>query len=129
MAIEIDWYFEGRILQVTTSGVLTSDEMAEADTQIVQYLETVTVPLMHVLIDNHDEIANPGIRSYAQLKCARHPKIGWVVSYGSSNKLLLTIGSISAQILRLRYRHVATLDAALALLQERDVTLPDLQQL
>lgn len=129
MTIEMNWLVEGRIVDETITGQITSDDIREQDERTLAYLAQTDDHLMHMIVDFSAVSDIPGLGSFSGVDWLRHKNLGWVVVYGMDNKLVEFVSSMVLKVTRVRYRFVESRADALAFLQEVDVTLPDLSAL
>ncbi len=118
--------------------------MSERNGLILDLIESEgEPPMVHTLIDHAnrytpDELVHQPkkLKYYADLgneevrqRLLTHPMMGWVISVATPNVALKLAGVVSSQQRNYRWHSAATLEEALAFLQERDSTLPNLSAL
>ena len=128
MPVEITWLVEDRVLYVKSVDAVTVDELFAADEQILGELNRVDTPKLHVLLDDVEQTSQPGLREYNKLQSIRHPKIGWVIEFGTNNKMILFVSSAIVQMFRIPYRVVQTREEAIAMLYKADPSLPRIHE-
>ena len=128
MPVEITWLVADRVLYVKSIDVVTVKELFEADDQILAALDRTPSPKLHILLDDVEQTAQPGLLEYNKLKSIRHPKIGWVFEFGTNNKMILFVSAAIVQMFRIPYRVVQTREEAIGMLYKADPTLPAIHE-
>jgi hypothetical protein len=129
MPIETRWYLENRVTYSCFSGEIILADLQAMDNWLVACMDASPALIVHHILDLQNITQPASARQAMQLKAPRHPRVGWTITIGSTQDAIvrfLTALVISAA--RIRYRDVATFEAALTLLQSLDPNLPDLQQ-
>ena len=137
---EIRWFLKGKI--VYSPGTPDAALISQRNRKVLEMIEAEGEgPLVHSLIDHIHSYGEPELTpqprtmSYyidlndkeVQDRLIAHPMLGWVISIATPGAALKMAGTVISQQKNYRWRSVADVDAALALLQEMDSTLPDLQ--
>jgi hypothetical protein len=129
MPVKLSWYLEDRVVLVKFLGMVTVDELVDASYMGVSYIEQSIAPYVHFVHDASELIQLPRqiqpIIKAAQVSFS-HPRVGWIVAYQVPDRLTSFTGNLVSQVFRVRYRIFDTKPQALAFLQTRDATLPDL---
>src|SRR5262245_12588585 len=117
MPFQMSWQVENRVVMIDISGILTLDEMAQIDRQmLVMIPEGYKPPLqVHVLVDMRDMTRMPNSiwdinRTLTHFK---EPGLGWTVLI-STNRLFQAIFKFVCQTGRLRCGIENTLENAMA---------------
>ncbi len=128
MPYNVEWLMKDRIFEIHASGVVTLEEMEAYSSTIISMLEQSPYPLIHAIADDAHVESFPRLALFSKIPWLRHPKMGWLVSYGIDQPVARFVGHTAGQITRLRLRLVKDYDEAIEFLQYVDVTLPDLNQ-
>lgn len=132
MPIEITWLVEGRVLYDRITGSPALDEFRAGGRRLAELMLRDDELLVHILLDISAMKRMPtqiGGMSEASRPFMVHPNAGWIIAFGSSDRMVNLIGTIVSQIFRSRFRFFRSLEEALRFLQEQDSTLPPLEAL
>jgi hypothetical protein len=126
MPYDISWLVEKQVINLILDGEMTVETIDEMSKAIIEYLDSSDKPLVHLLID--DSNARSSIRHIKSVtevgKSLSHPRFGWLIIYGSTNKTYQFMAYMISQVTKIRHRRFGTLDEAIQFLQTVDVTLP-----
>lgn len=127
MPYQLSWYRENYIVLATVSGDFSLAELEAYGNELSQhYLEGAQTPI-HVISDvsamkKFPTHALTAIRTSESW--LRHPKLGWVILIDkNSNPMLRFLLATVTQVVKLKYRMVATPEEALSLLYNLDPAL------
>jgi hypothetical protein len=131
MPYEVSWYIEGRVMLTRITGNVTMEELHEVDKQLNALLNSCSSDVVHSLGDMTGVESHP--TSAFELQSSqtyyKHSRLGWVVIYGYESKIVNYVSAILTQVFRVRFRVLKSRAEALAFLQEKDKTLPDLNRI
>lgn len=126
MPYDISWLIEKQVINLVLEGEMTVETIVEMSNIIIQYLDSSDKPLVHLLID--DSNVSSSIRHLKSVmevgKALGHPRFGWLIIYGSTNKTYQFMSYMISQITKIRHRRFATLAETFEFLHTVDVTLP-----
>jgi hypothetical protein len=128
--MSVAWYTDGRIIYDCPQGIITIETAQAASDAILALLDSqpdVSPNSIHLMIDMRQVEDFPRNLSSATqtLNYMRHPALGWTIMI-TANQVQRIFASVLAQVFRVRFKMVATLDEALSFLQRYDVTLAPL---
>jgi len=129
MAVNYSWILEGRIVHIQVIGQMSTEEMQNEDAVMQTFFNKRSGPLLHVLIDETQMTALPDLKTMFKVRWIQNPDLGWFIMYGVNERLESFKAHVATSKYRVRFAMVDTLNEALDLLQERDLTLPDLKPL
>jgi hypothetical protein len=126
MPYDISWLVENQVINLVLDGEMTVETIDEMSKTIIQYLDSSDKPLVHLLIDDsHASSSIRHIKSVMEVgKALGHPRFGWLIIYGSTNKTYQFMSYLISQITKIRHRRFATLAETLEFLHTVDVTVP-----
>lgn len=125
---KVNWYLQNRIILEQYFGLLSLTAISSAQVQVMQMLDEGTPPV-HNIVDfwevSEADFNIFEILSFEALQgFTKHPQLGWVIFIGDrENKLTQLIGATTAQIYDFKARWYATLDEAIAFLDDIDDSL------
>lgn len=127
MTYKLTWMVDKRIIYFRTSGVVTIDEIKEANRQIMVMIDE-GIQFVHLLTDSTD--VDKIVFSLSDLVSAFRgilyvPNLGWSI-YVSPKALERFFANVTTQLSQSRHREFGTLDQAIAFLQSVDETLPEI---
>jgi hypothetical protein len=124
----VEWLVENRVIYMAASGVVTLDDIKNANKEIMAKLETGR-PFVHLITDA-SRIEKNAIGLNDLLTVIRtipsSPNLGWSI-YVGKNKIDRFFASVATQISKARNREFDNLQAAIDFLIENDDSLPDIQ--
>lgn len=126
------WWIKNRVFFNEYNGQTTADDLVAMSEANLEYLENSDAPLVHCIvnIENMTQVPlNIRVVQSGTVKSLRHPKMGWLIAYGKSDKMMSFIAQAVTQIFKTRYRLVDTYQEAVEFLQSVDATLPDLSSM
>ena len=132
MPYEQSWLIMNEVIHSKRRGDLTVEELVASTAEIVQKLDSSNRPLVHLLVDLHDVTSQPmklQVINLALKPLLSHPRLGWILFYGSSNQVLQFLTGMIAQIMRTRCRFFDTYAEAVQFLQSVDQSLETLPEL
>lgn len=125
MAYEMTWVVPNTVLLATLHGPIPAEEVQIISDDMYREMESVTArSAIHLLIDVRGCTIQDKVWMYAKLDFKRHPKIGLSIVIGDSRIGGMVI-AIFSKILNIQIRYSPTPEAALKVLQERDVTVAE----
>lgn len=130
MPLRGGWYIPQLVNITQFTGKVSDQEFIQGANHpdIIPTLEASPYPLVHFIFHwvETPGLVNepPGLRVASQIPLARHPKVGWLLLVNlSNNPVHKMVTSILAQMTRLRYREMASLDQTRAFLSEIDANI------
>jgi hypothetical protein len=128
MAYKTSWLIENRIIHININGDINLDALNAMTEDVIRLIEGNNVPHVHLLINDKHVKAIPKqiLKMLASSRSLRHPRLGWLVIYGTDNKLFKFLAQMLSRTINLKHRRFLTLEEALAFLQSVDATLPQL---
>lgn len=123
------WLVEGHLILVRMWGAWTDDDLRAFDEHACRILETINVPLVHIIFESSELESVPSIKALRDVRSRTHPRAGWSLEVGVHNPILRFVMSAAAQMVKNRIRFFPSLADAVAFIQDVDSTLPDLSQL
>ncbi len=110
MPITAHWAIEDTLIQVKSSGNLGTTEVLQVGREITKLLDASTSGKVHLLIDESEvENLNIKITELSELTMLRHPRVGWIVTWGSQqNRLFAFLQTMVAQLAGLNWRKFQT---------------------
>ncbi len=125
------WLIENRVFYNEYNGDVSADDLRRMATANLKYLESSDAPLVHCFV-NAENLSKMPVNLTAlrdsTLPTLQHPRMGWVIAYGTNNPLLSFLGSTVTQLFQTRYRLFDSYERAVEFLQSVDETLPDLSR-
>ena len=128
MAYEISWLVENQVIHVAISGDVTIDSLEAMTTEVVRLIDGSNTPCVHLLI-NDEYVKNIPKQILKLLNTSQslwHPRRGWLIIYGTDNKLFRFLTQMLSRMINLKHRRFVTREEAFAFLQSVDATLPSL---
>lgn len=121
----LEWYSEPRIVYCEVDGFVAIDDVMVWNEQLKSFLEDGHPPI-HVIINQSKQTGiESNIKQFeGNLSSFSHPNLGWVITYGSDNRLLSMMMAIATQKNQTRYRQLKSFEEGIAFLQNADATLP-----
>ena len=131
MTVTIQWFLENRVIYMETPGKLLLEEVGETSNTIINMIDNSDAPLVHVVINEIDLESFPkSLKAFNDaVSFLRHPRIGWLIIYPSTNQFAKFMSGMVAGIAKVRFRRLETLDESLAFLTSMDSTLPSSEEL
>ena len=125
MAYEIAWLVENRIIHVAINGDITVDVLNAMTDDVVRLLDGNNTSQVHLLInDKHIKVVPKQILKMLNTsRSLRHPRLGWLIIYGTDNKLFRFLTQMLSRMINLKHRRFLTLEESVAFLQTIDETL------
>lgn len=129
MAVKTSWYVPDAVIFVQFSGETTVEDMQEYIKDAYILSDQSTRSLVHVIADSSLVTQNLNIKTVMKTlgSVKPHPKAGWNITVGETDKLIKFTTDVARQILRLRTRSFDTLEQATAFLKDIDPSI-DWQQ-
>jgi hypothetical protein len=127
MPHEITWLVDMRVIYFHLRGVVSMEELREANDQVRAMTEQ-GIQFVHVIADaTHIEKISFGLSDLTKLFRGMEPspKLGWSM-YISPKMLDRFFASVTTQMTTARHREFSTLAEAIAFVQSMDETLPTL---
>jgi hypothetical protein len=124
MTITVEWLIEGKVLLCTSDANLTIEDMATTDKVIYDYLQQATRPIHQVLDGRQTQIFPLHVRTMVDaIPNWKHPNAGWFVIINEKRDAGQFLTSLTAQVIGVRFRFVASVEEALVFLKKADPTL------
>jgi hypothetical protein len=123
MPQQISWYQEGRIIYDRFEGVVTLNDVREANDSAIALIRAGTPPV-HDIVDGLN-ISKPPFDIKALSAATTffaEPNLGWVI-YINRSPVLAFLGSLASKVYSGRFKVVHSLDEALATLHQLDPSL------
>jgi len=128
MAYEISWLVENRIIHVAINGDITVDVLNAMTDDVVRLLDGTNTTHIHLLINDKQIKVVPKqiLKMLNTSRSLRHPRLGWLIIYGTDNKLFRFLTQMLSRMINLKHRRFLTREEAIAFLQTVDTTLSEL---
>lgn len=120
----IDWLVENRVIYLRVWGRLRAKDMQQLDEILNRYISSASQEQVHILTDNVDLLALPGMREPRQQTYLHHPKLGCIIT---TSKLPLPgiIGGIVGQLSGAEFVFVTNAEQGVGYLSDTQPNLPD----
>lgn len=128
MPIDNAWLIEGKVIYSRVFGDVNMTDLKAGDEVLNQLLKNRTETYVHCIVDCSDLTSVPRLGAGGRSGLTSLERLGWVALYGIENRALLFVGTMFAQLFRLRWRFYRSSDEALNFLQRLSDDLPDLRQ-
>ena len=131
VAYDIDWFIEDQVIMHRFPATVDLEQLTEQFNTINDMIdENANVPLIHVLMNAEDLRQYP--KQMAKLggtvkKLLDNSRLGWVIIFGSDDRIVKFIASAIASMFKTRFRFFYTQEEAFAFLNSVDEMLPDLK--
>ena len=132
VAYDIDWFIEDQVIMHRFPATVDLEQLTEQFNTINDMIdENANVPLIHVLMNAEDLRQYP--KQMAKLggtvkKLLDNSRLGWVIIFGSDDRIVKFIASAIASMFKTRFRFFYTQEEAFAFLNSVDENLPDLSK-
>ena len=130
MPTKQEWLIEKRLVQVHFIGELSIHDIVEALETSAHFVDAGDPPSVHFLHDWTQLDKFPTnilqIMRSVNVRLAHPDRVGWMVAYGSDNRLMRYVSQTVLQIMRIKFRTFSTREDALAYLCHMDATLPQI---
>lgn len=125
----VTWHTPGRILYDCPQGAITQEIAEASNDMILRLLNSQSNPPLggiHLILDFQQatEIPRNLTNATQTLKYMRHPALGWTIMI-TENQIQRMFASVLAQIFRVRFKMVGSMEEALAFLYRQDPTLEE----
>lgn len=131
MVADIRWLVPQHIIHGKPAGKYTIEDLKLASQEITGLLDASDKPLVHLLIDESELDGMPV--SLSALSDAftfmRHERLGWMIIYGTDDRLKKFISSMMTNIARVRHRRFTTRLEAFEFLALMDSSLPTIEEM
>lgn len=128
MAYEISWLIDERLILITFTGVLTREDLYAVSEAAFTMAESGTAPVHSITDGTHLTSVEIGIDDLRKIMENRSYKSGWSVTV-TPGRMERFLASIANQLFRMKSRHFATFEEAIAFLKDIDPTLPEISDL
>ena len=131
MGIEMQWYVPQKIVHGDIIGDISLEDIQNSSRELQEMFAQSDSPLVHVL-SNESQVGSLPISLNMLSEAAdfmRHPQMGWMITYGTDNRMAKFMLSMISGIARVRHRRFATLEESLEFLVSVDTTLPTIEQM
>jgi hypothetical protein len=98
------WIIDNMAVYAQVSGYIDRQAFLEADKQLNRYLDESNQDLVHFIFDYTGVTRVPPIMTQSQATIARHPRFGWALVFGSDDRIMRFLTSVSAQLFKTRFR-------------------------
>jgi hypothetical protein len=119
MPYKIEWFQPASVVLVKVTGTAEIQDAENINQELLDYLDNAS-NMLHVLLD-FTELASVPLhihKASAAQAYMKHPRMGWLLVYGTDNGFLKMLGAIVTQLWRVRSRIFSTQAEALAFLEE-----------
>lgn len=122
MKIEYRWLLENRVLYAQLTGRLSMTELEESTNYILNLLKQDSSEKLHILYQMDGLQPSGKIGELAKLnrEVLKHPKMGWILSYGLDNKVTEFIFRVVVKTLGAKVKFLENHEAALDFLRVID---------
>jgi len=131
ISVEQFWLIPQRLVFVRFTGHLTVEDIGQALEMSMDFVDNSTgehpIHFLHDWTGLENFPTSIGmIRQSTRRKLKDRSKLGWVIAYGSNQRILRFVSDLTFQVFKIRFRMVDTEAEAVQLLQQIDPTLPSL---
>lgn len=124
MAVEVKWLVKDAILFTYVYGKFVEEDinvMFETGFRLIE--ESEHAPVHAIIKADLDE--NPSLATLSKMGRQRttHPKSGWSIIVMPTNPIVRFGADLMSQLIKVRYRRVDSMEAALAFLKDLDSTI------
>jgi hypothetical protein len=128
MATEVRWLIPDHMIYLVATGEISSDDIQESITHIVDLIDNSDTVLTHILV-NVRHVATSTLSVSERVEAIRplvsHPKCGWIVMIRNVNPMNNLVALTAAQIFKARLRCFDTVPEGLEFLKNMASDLPD----
>ncbi len=131
MIADIRWLIPEHVIHGRPTGRYTVDDLKQGSQEITRLLNASDKPLVHLLIDE-SKLENMPISLSVLTEAFSfmgHKRLGWMVIYGTDERVKKFISTMVANVTRVRHRRFATYLEALEFLAMMDSTLPSVEEM
>ncbi|MCA9891013.1 MAG: hypothetical protein KC546_21695 [Anaerolineae bacterium] len=127
----VEWVIEDRLIRTITSGSQTVEVMIDTSATIVSMLESSSAETIHIICDLSDITTMPLdlLHMKQALEWTHHPKVGWIVSYGTRNSAITYVTSVLGRLLNVKYQHQPSYPQAISFLMKKDGSIGNFAKL
>lgn len=127
------WLIENKVVYVKFVGEISVEEIGEAFAKSNALVLESEKPPVHFL-HNWSEVTNfpkklSEMRRLTKAVKGDLRRIGWVVAFGTENRLIRFLGDVFFQLFRIRFRMFRTEKEAISFLRRMDITLEEFPSL
>ncbi len=125
------WFVENKIIITDFIGDISLDDLKSSGMQVMQLLEQSDSPLVHLITNETDLLSLPSsIKEMSESSpFMKHPQMGWMIMYGSEDRLAKFKAAIVTGIVQTRHRRFLTLQESLEFLVAMDKSLPAVEEM
>ncbi len=126
MAYELSWIVPKRVILCELSGFTEEASGREFDAEMCRMLDDgdAEAALIHTVLVFDKMTGRPNLKLLTSFSFTKHPRNGWLIATGITNPLIKMVGSLAAQITKIRATGIDTVEEAIQLLYEFDSTIP-----
>lgn len=129
MKIDTKWLVNQHVVSVEGSGQLSEDDVRECISLLSSMLDESEKTLVHIVI-NVSQVESIPVNMQLLTDLSKpyltHTRMGWLIMYGSQNKMIDYSSSIVSQIFKTRFRQVDTREDVISFLKYVDSSLSEM---
>lgn len=131
MGFEIKWYLQKKIIHADIIGKVSIDDVKLGSQTAIDMFNQSNAPLVHVLANESNLESLPiSLNAFSEAATfMRHPQIGWLIMYGTDNRMSKFMSSMLSGIAKVRHRRFETLEQSLEFLTTVDTSLPPIEEM
>ena len=125
------WFVKNKIIITDFIGDISLDDLKESGMKVMELLEQSDSPLVHLLTNETYLLSLPSsIKEISESSpFMQHPQMGWMIMYGSEDRLAKFKAAIVTGIVKTRHRRFLTLSESLDFLVAMDKSLPSIEEM
>ena len=129
MIANIQWLIDHKVIIAMPEGKPPVEELQLASETLQVFMDESDAPLVHILIDESKlEAMTISLKILSDVfSFLKHPRLGWVIMYGSDDRMKKFISSMLTGMTKVRHRRFDTFEDSLDFLMTMDSTLPTMQ--
>jgi hypothetical protein len=122
MKIQYNWLVENRVLFADMSGKFEVSDIAEAMNFLLEQLKSEKIECLHLVYNMKglQPAGRVGELVGVTRELLKHPKLGWIVTYGLDNQVTEFVFKLVIKITNSRVEFVENYESAFAFLKEVD---------
>lgn len=125
MAYQIEWLLENHIVFVKIEGVSTVADFQEINEKTLVLLKASPAERVHCILDSTFSREEPTLMEQARIfTVIESDRLGWLLDITQANRTIRFINMTLMHLKRVRYRHLASMEVALAFLKDHAPSLP-----
>ncbi|MCE9596388.1 MAG: hypothetical protein K8S54_00320 [Spirochaetia bacterium] len=118
MPYSISWFDPDKILFMQAPGSISEADVFDADRELRETLTRAKSNRIHLIIDDSKMLSMPGVSVTMKIKTLDHPKMGWTVVIGQSDKVYRMLYTITCHLRKLPLYFALNMDEAATFLSK-----------